>query len=336
MSKVATRKYVAPRQSRATHGSPLTDHRLAETDYRVFEELHSDRLVLHAILTIPVGWIQSTDSRQAQSRSPRDGTEMSPIDEGAVASRDDHAPSVSDRTHEAAVSDKECPTCGRTNASPDSPVGSDGVEYGFVPDSGSNHFTRGVIGPEFCNRFGDNMDFDMTVLWIAGWYRRLPEDRPIVLDKVTCCESFKLKQLSKDSESHRVSEWKSSMLVALDAVGKKAKPCQNGTLSLGEITKLAEAWNRQGCVLRSDKGTDLLGELEVNPQLQDCITSALMGELNEDGGSIFTKPTDQYPAWKAINMFRYWSVIGREDIVDPRYRELGVSMDKIKEYLEQD
>lgn len=200
--------------------------------------------------------------------------------------------------------------------------------YGIESDTGSFHFTKGVLGPEFCNRFADNMDFDMTVLWIASWCRRSADQRRALLDEVVEFEAFK----RRFTDPQQAQRWRQAMANALDIVAGKLGDDQAQSPSIHELTRFFEEWNQQGGVLRDDGGEDLLQRLGDDPELEDCVVAALMGSVDENGG-LFTNPHDQYPAWKALNIFRHWSTIGRQGKLKPYLREARISDKLLDRYL---
>lgn len=204
--------------------------------------------------------------------------------------------------------------------------------FGVVRDKGSHHFTNGVIGPEFCNRLAKNMDFDMTVLWIAAWCRRGPGERDKLLENLEAIDGFN-DILAERLGVGKARHWRSSMIRALtDASSMNGQPSQR-PLSLVEVTTLIREWNNRRRVLRDTDGSDLLDAIDdLPPDLLNQVVVTLMGS-KAGKGSLFTKPGDQYPMWKALNIFRHWSVIGREGDIDPHHKAARVSADKIQEYL---
>lgn len=230
------------------------------------------------------------------------------------------------------VGEPECNLAGEPRSQPVGERDNSDPKLSVGYHKGSHHFTNGVIGPEFCNRLGKNMDFDMTVLWIAAWCRRDPDVREELFDQLEAIDGFS-KMLTDRLNASTPQKWRASMIRALSDAASTTDQGLQRPLSLVEVTTLIAEWNSQRRVLLDNDGDDLLDAIDdLPPDLLNQVVVTLMGSKAGEG-SLFTKPGDQYPMWKALNIFRHWSAVGREDEIEVHHKAARVSADKIKEYL---
>lgn len=170
------------------------------------------------------------------------------------------------------------------------------------------HFTEGIVGPQKANRFGESLDFDLNVLWVAGWYRREPDDRKALIESIASDQEFQRK-FGSDVE---VRQWLAAMANALNGVANSVSAPRSQAMTLAEITRLFKSWNANRDTLRDQDGNALLdGLVPMNERtLVNRMMDLLLGK-RQDNSTVFTDREAIHPEWIILNLLRHWSVVGR-------------------------
>lgn len=175
------------------------------------------------------------------------------------------------------------------------------------------HFTSGIVGPLNVNFLGVSMDFDMTVLWIAAWCRRNEKKRKQLVESLRSLLStagFK----NDLKEPNKLELWLSHLEFALNSVAGNV-PLNDERMSLAQISEIIGNWNHAGRSLVVSGCGDLLASLDGYRDLEVKLVKLLMDE--QEGQTIFTDDKDTYPGWVALNLLRYWTILGRNERFQP-------------------
>lgn len=193
------------------------------------------------------------------------------------------------------------------------------------------HFTEGIVGPEKSNRIGESLDFDLNVLWVAGWYRRGPDERQVLIDGMASDQEFQ----RKFGGEAGARKWLAAMAGALDGVTESVGVSGSQAMSLTELTQLFESWNATRDTLRDQGGNALLDVLDIasEPDLVDHIMDLLMGLRKDDNGTVFTDRKAVHAEWTILNLLRLWSVLGRDDARGLAAFEPLISYDSLEKYI---
>lgn len=191
------------------------------------------------------------------------------------------------------------------------------------------HFTKGIVGPENANRFAEPLDFDVNVLWVAGWFLRDTEQREELFVRLATRDEFRSK-FGPDG----ATTWLDGIKWSLNNLSEVEKSLKPHAMSLSELNEFFRDWNARRDALRDQRNRCLLDEINTgkDQELVDASIEMLLRK-ESDGSTIFTEGGAAHPGWTILNLLRYWSVVGREHTPELRRVRPVMSPRVLEKYI---